>query len=191
MAINSLYPAFVQIQYHSAYAPHVMTLPTTQWTPDLDYGTFACWDGSDKAADDMVEELVLLMVPFFKSTVQFDYWTVYTMADPTAPAIPRKGAAIGEPGTSAGTGWDKATQATWSFKTEDGGLSKVVMLDLETGGAFGKITPAGLTGDAAAFVAKWTADTEGWSGRDNSKPDFFLQISYTLNEKLRREYHLN
>lgn len=191
MTVHSLAPNFVQIQYHSPYAPHVMTLPTLPWTPDASFGLFETHSGGTKAADDMIEELILLMVPFFKSTVVFDYWTIYSMADATAPAIPEVGAASGEPGTSAGTAWDKATQATWSFKTAGGNLSKVVMLDNDTGNSFGKIGPGALTGDAAAFVAKWTSDAEGWAGRDNTQPSFFLQIAYTLNEKLRRQYHLD
>lgn len=191
MTAYALDPAFVQIQYHSAYAPHVMTLPTTAWTPDANYGLFETWGGGTKAADDMIEELILLMCPFFPSTVEFDYWTIYTMASPTSPAIPRVGAASGEPGTAVAPGSTKATQATWSFKTEGGNLSKVVMLDLNTNNSFEKVTPGELAGASAAFVAKWTADTEGWSGRDNTQPSFFLQIAYTINEKLRREYHMD
>lgn len=191
MTVNSLSPAFVQIQYHSAYAPHVMTLPTTNWTADADYGLFETWAGGTKAADDMIEELILLMVPFFPSTVEFDYWTIFTKADGTAPNIPRVGKASGEPGTAVAPGATKATQATWSFKTEGTGLSKIVMLDVNTNNSFEKVTPGELAGAALALADKWTADTEGWSGRDNTQPSFFLQIAYTINEKLRREYHMD
>lgn len=189
--VNSLSPAFVQIQYHSAYAPHVMTLPTLEWTPDADYGLFATWGAGTIAADDMIESLILKMVPFFPSTVVFDSWTIYTMADVEAQAIPRAFKTNNEPGTNATPGQTKAVQATWTFKTSEGGISKVVMLDMGNNNSFERVTQATVGGDGQAFIDEWTADTNGWSGRDNAQPVFFLQVAYTLNEKLRREYHLN
>jgi len=188
---NSLSPAFVQIQYHSLYGPHVMTLPTRPWTPDLDYGTYECWDSTTKAADDMIEELILLMVPFFPTSTEFDSFTVYTKATPTGPAIPRVSKANGEAGTAGTPGWSKATEAIWTFKTADGGLAKLDFLDFASQNSFDKVTFAGLSGGPLALVDAFTGDSNAWSGRDDSQPMTFLQISYGLNKALRKRYFMN
>lgn len=188
---NSLYPAFVQIAYHSAYAPHVMTIPTKAWTPDADYGLFETWAGGTIAADDMVENLILVMKPFFPATVIFDSFTIFTMDTPTSPAVPREFKTNNEPGTNATPGNSKAVQATWSFKTEENGIAKVVMLDMGNNNSFERVTQANVGASGLAFIAELTADTNGWSGRDNAQPTFFLQVSYTINEKLRRQYHMD
>lgn len=188
---GSLYPSFVEIKYHSAYAPHVMTIPTKQWTPGAGFGTFATWAGGTIAADTMIEALVTLMLPFFRATVIFDSFTVFTMDTPTSPAVPRASKVLTGVGTSSASAPYKATQATWTVKTNAHSLAKIVMLDVATGGSFEKITFATLTGDAAAFINEWFLDTNGWSARIDGKPDFFLQIAYTMNEKLRKEYHMD
>lgn len=190
MAPNSLFPAFVVIDYHSAYAPHKMTIPTKDWNPGAGFGDFETWAGASIAADTMVEALVDVMKEFFPSTSSFDGWTVYTKTDPDAIAIPRAAKVLGVAGTAATTPPIKATQATWTAKTTAGGIAKFSMMDIAAPATFERVTSGGLTADAIAFIDEWFASTNGWSGRDNTQPYFFLQLAYTMNEKLRREYHM-
>lgn len=191
MTVHSLAPAFVEISYHSAYAPHVMTIPTLDWTPGGTYGDFATWSSSSIAADAMIEALVDKLQPFFQATVIFDSFTVFTMEDATAPAIPRASKVLALNGTNIGVGEMKATQGTWSAKTEAGNVAKIVMLDYYHGGDFDRVDFSNVGVDGTAFLDEWFALTNGWSGRDNSRPYFFQQLSITLNEKLRRQYHMN
>lgn len=187
---NSLFPAFVQINYHSVYAPHVMTIPTLEWTPDAGYGLFETWAGGTIAADDMVEQLIDVMLPFFPASVGFDAFTIYTMASPTDQAIPRVFKTSAEVGSNGTPGNSHAVQATWTFKTDEGGISKLVMLDMGNNNSFERVTQATVGVAGQALIDEFTSDANGWAGRDNGQPTFFLQIAYTLNEKLRREYHL-
>jgi hypothetical protein len=191
MTVHSLAPAYVQIMYHSAYAPHVMTIPTKEWNPGTPYGDFDTWSASSVPGDEMIEDLVTLMLPFFQPTVTFDSFTIFTKEDALAPAIPRASKVLDLDGTNIGAGEMKATQATWSAKTEAGGNAKIIMLDYYHGGDFDKIDFGGLGVDGSAFTAEWFNTAKGWAGRDNARPYFFQQISITLNEKLRREYHMN
>jgi len=190
MTEGSLYPSFVEIDYHSDYAPHKMTIPTKQWNSGGAFGDFETWSAGAIPADEMVEALVTLMLPFFRSSVSFDGFTVFTMADVDAPAIPRASKVLGLDGTSVGTAPYKATQATWSAKTTAGSLAKIIMLDVALSGSFERLTYSSLTPAAEAFLAEWFDDGNAWSARIDGKPDYFLQISYTMNEKLRREYHM-
>lgn len=188
---NSLYPSFVQIAYHSVYAPHIATIPTLQWTPDSGYGLFETHAGSTIAADDMVEQLIDVLLPFYPSTVGFDSFTIFTMDTPTSPAIPRAFKTSAEVGSNGTPGNTKAVQGTWTFKTELGGISKIVLLDVGNNNSFEKVTQATVGVAGQAFIDEFTSDANGWAGRDGGQPVFFLQLAYTLNEKLRRNYYMD
>jgi hypothetical protein len=188
---NFLGPWFVQIASHSAFAPHIQTIPTLPWTPGVGYGEFDTWAAGTKAADDMIEEFVDLQAPFFPTSYAWDYFTIYSQPTIADPAIPVIGKVLTQVGTAGAGGEIKATQATWSFKTTTGGLFKLVQLDLKAAAGFTKTTPTTLTVDAQNLVDAVQDQANGWSGRDGARPSFFLQIAYTLNEKLRRQYHMN
>ena len=60
-APNSLSPASVEIDYHSAYAPHTMTIPTLEWFPTSitgNLGSFSNWAAGTRDAEDMVLDLI-------------------------------------------------------------------------------------------------------------------------------------
>jgi hypothetical protein len=191
MAEGSLVPAFVEINYHSAYAPHKMTIPTLNWNPGGTAGDFETWAAGTIPADDMVEELIDLMKVFFPATVTFDSYIIYTKAAVEDPSIPRYAKSIAVVGTNATPGNSKAVQATWTVKCTDGSVAKIVMLDVGNNNSFVKVTQATVGADGLAFLAAWFASTNGWSGRKNFQPYFYLQTAYTLNEALRRQYHEN
>lgn len=188
---NFLGPYYVEINSHSVYAPHVQTIPTLAWNPGLTYGEFETWDGVGKAADDMVEELVDLQAEFFPASYVWDNFVIYHQPTPADPAIPLIGKVLTQTGTGPLSGTQKAVQATWSFKTVAGGLFKLTNLDVYASVDFQKTTPGNIGVEAQAVVAHVTSQGNGWSGRDNSRPSFFLQIAYTLNEKLRRQYFMD
>jgi hypothetical protein len=185
---NSLYPAFVRINYHSDYGPHTMTIPTLEYFPDdLQFGT---WSGGRVDGDEMVNDLVDLMVPFFTTTVNFDAYTIYTMASPTAPPLPVFFSEIDTPGTSISTEWTKAVQVTFSLRTVAFGRGKLVFLDAVSEGNFDKITGFSFSVPVQDLLAELSNVLRGWSGRDGAMYAGSDQITYTLNETLRRQYNM-
>lgn len=191
MAPNSLFPGYVEFEYHSQFAPHTMRVPTGVWSPGAGFGTFRAWDGSDVDAETMCDDFITDAAKFFRAAVIFDGWTIWTLASPTARPLPMQGKRVTVPGTSvlAGT-YNTATQATWTFYTTLFGIFKVVMLDVETAG-FNKITSTTASADELAFIGAVEDAAKAWSGRDGAKPNSFKQIAFTLNENLRRKYNEN
>lgn len=191
---NSLSPAFVKIDYHSAFGSHTMTIPTKDWNASPSVGGAGAFDdyvGGTVDADAMINALVDLFLPFFKADTTFDVYTIYTQASPTDPAFPVASKAIGSVGTNATTTWSKAVQTTFSIRTDSFGQMKIVFLDAPSGGVFDKVSTFGASPEAVAVMAELADIANGWAGRDGGKPGVLTQIAYTLNEKLRREYNMN
>jgi len=186
---NSLYPAFVRIEYHSDRGPHLMTIPTREYSPVSD--EFTNWIDFGIDAPTMINALTDLLLPLFTNVTSIDRYTIYTMETPTSPALPVAFGDIGDTGTSVSTENHVAVQETWSFRTTEFGTFKLVLLDAPASVDFLPIRdPTGITA-VENLIAELTDTTNAWSGRDNARPAQFVQIAYTLNEKLRREYRLN
>jgi hypothetical protein len=191
---NSLYPAFVRIEYHSAYAPHTMTIPTTQWTgpPTSAFtsGEFDQWDAGSIEADVMIQALVDSLKAMFNNDVVFDGYTIYRIQALGLDPEPVYSAALSQVGTNISTAWHKAVQLTMVWRTAEFGIFKIVLMDAAGDGTFGR------TGNFSAIspfsvLHNLVVDPDnGWSGRDNARPNQALQLSLTLNEKLRRAYRL-
>jgi len=194
MTQHSLAPAFVRIFYHSDFGSHVMTIPTTEWlepSTGHDQGEFINWDATQSDADGMIRALCDALAPFFTDDNEFDSYIIYTQADADSPQRPRAQNTIAIPGTSISTQDRQAVQETWTFRTTEFGIFKLVLLDASASVEFAPIrNPTGLTA-VEDLVELITDEANGWSGRDNARPANFVQIAYTLNEKLRREYGLN
>ena len=97
---NSLFPAYLKINYVSAYAPHVMTIPTLEYAPDTgEFHTHT--DGTLMDVASLKTLLFDTIKPIFKSTTEFVDWTVYTLAAPGDPALPVFSESLGIAGTTA------------------------------------------------------------------------------------------
>lgn len=193
---NSLAPSFVRIVYHSSFGSHLMTIPTTQWSPGTGQGTFVAWDASDRDADTMINELVDALAENAPDDMTFDYYTIFNIAAPTEEEpnplpVPVAEALIGTVGGSVTPGWFKAAELTFSFHTTAFGIFKLVLLDGATADNWDKITSTGTLTAIQDIIDAVTAITNGWSGRDNAQPLSFTQLAKTLNEKLRRNYNMN
>ena len=188
---SSLYPAFFQVHYHSSYGVHVQTVPTQAFTPNAGDGTFLNWNGTQINAAEMITDFVDLEAPFYPDTVEFDYATIFTMTAPDSAVLPRQNVSLTAVGSNAAPGWTKALQATWNLKTDLGGDFKIVMLDAGNNNSWDPVNFAGLSMGSVAFLDFLTDGDNAFAGRDNGKPEFFLHITYDLNDKLRAEYHMN
>ena len=191
MAPNSLFPAYVLLQYTTAYSTHFMTLPTLAWNDEVsvgDAGRFDVWAGGSVDADEMVNDLVDLFAPFFLATTSFDLYTIYTLADAEATPQPRIAKQLTQVGTSTSVYWAKAVETTFMFRTDLFGIRRLVFLDSPVPNSFDKISTFDASPEAIAIRDQFADDGQGWSARDNGKPTILTQITYTLNEKLRKEY---
>lgn len=192
MAPNSLSPASVVIDYHSAYAPHKMTIPTLEWFPTSvtgDLGSYAAHDSSTIDAEDMIMALIDVMKVFLKANAAFDNITVYTQAAPDAPNIPRKTKAISVAGTNISTSFEAAVSWTWNFKTALNGNMKLILLDIPFPSTWlNKVYAANFSTEADNVVAEVTSSQNAWTGRDDAQVTSCRNITIDINDKLQRAY---
>lgn len=184
---NSLFPASVQINYHGLLAPHSMMIPTKVWNPGAGSGTFDTWLGGTVSAATMVNDLVTLMLPFFDAGTVFDNFTIFEYADEDSPGSPVYSAAFsGKVGTDTSSSWSSAVETMIIARTDGFGLAKLVLLDSVSDNDF---TPHIVPNTRETnLIAEWFDQTNGWSGRDNTRPTTFLKATLNLNQKLRKEY---
>jgi hypothetical protein len=194
MTVNSLSPAFVKINYTSAYGAHVMTLPSVPLETGVYAPTGYAFDLRGAAlpveVSDAVIEFIDVIKPYFPSTTTFVDAIVYSQPLPGDVPTPVASFAIGIVGTGASPGWDKATQLTMTFRADDFTLFKLVFLDFQSGGSFAKTTNPAANPGLETLVDYVTADVTWLASRGGGRPATFLQESRTLNEKLRRSYNL-
>jgi len=192
MAENSLYPSFGVVSYTSVYGEHKMTIPTRDWNAGIGtngYGGYLGWDESTaNDALDMWTDLITDVAAFALATMNFVNVTIYKMAAPNAPSIPVTQIPLNIVGTSTATTQDKATQSTWNFRSTLFGVYKLVLLDSPVGTGFAKTFPATFGAPDLAVIGGLTDFTKAWSARDGSPPANCHSKTYTLNDKLRREY---
>lgn len=192
MAPNSLSPASLLIDYHSAFGAHKMTLPTLEWIPtglSGALGSYTAWNGVVVDGETMVNELVDGLRPFFPATTHFDQATAYTQASPTSSNIPRASVALTQVGTNPSTNPSAAVSATFMFKTLGNHDAKVVCLDVPFGsGWLAPILPSDFTADMLTLEGYFTDIGRAWSGRDDTRPSVLRKLTFDVNEKLQAIY---
>lgn len=192
---NSLYPAYINLEYTTSFGPHNAILPlrdTPIFDDDPELTTVENWDGAQMPLSDMVVTLVTALAEYFLPADAFTSYTVWTLATPTSDPVFAQTLRFDPPivGTGATIGWQKATQLTHTFRTDLGGVSKLVMLDAGSFNAWNKqVDPTG-SADLLAVIAAWTDNANAFAGRDGGRPSTFMQLTKTLNEKLRRAYRM-
>jgi hypothetical protein len=191
MAPNSLSPASVVIDYHSAYAPHKMTIPTLEWFPTSITGTLGSYvshNGNPVDAETMVRALIDKLKVFMKTNAAFDNITMFTQASPTAPNIPRATLAVAIAGTGGGTD-EAAVSRTWNFKTGSNGNMKITLLDSPIPATwFNRRLPASFSADELAVPTEIQASAGAWAARDDNQATTCRSITFDLNDKLQKMY---
>lgn len=191
---NSLYPAFVTIEYQTAYGIHLMTIPARAWNPAGgvgDNGTFNDWNDDPVDAEGMVTDLVTLFLPFFPATTNFNVATIYTLEAADSDPNPRVAFNLDLAGTSVSATWAKAVQTTYTFRTDLFGIYKLVFLDAPSGNDFDRVNAFGAAPAVNAIKDELALETNAWNGRDNGRIVTLLAQTKTLNEKLRKEYNMD
>ena len=195
MSHNSLYPAFVRIDYTSEHGPHSMTIPSVEVAPTTlggDIYQFVLPSPLLPAqVDSAVEDFVNVIKPFFIPSTVFNAYTLFMMDDPDSDPSPVESNALNIVGTAGTSSWEKAVQWTITWRTTEFGLFKLVLLDAISNNDFDKITDADADVGLDPVNDYVTASVSWLRGRDGGRPNTFLQAAKTLNEKLRRSYRMN
>lgn len=190
--VNRLFPSYFVVNSNSVHGYHRQTVPTSKWTNGGGaFGQFLAWDATQADAETMIDAFITAEAEFFPTTYTFTSWEIFDLDTPTTSPLLVRAKNVSIAGTVATPGWTKAAQAVWSFKSNLGGDIFYDMLDVATLNSFDKITSATASADQIAFIDLVTDDANGFAGRDNGQPNFFLQIAFGLNSKLRREYRMN
>jgi hypothetical protein len=194
MTPGTLSPAYVVLNYHSAYGTHKATLGTKEWFPTSltgHLGSYENWNGLPCDAEEMIQAYADAMMAYYKNTAAIDNAEIWTKATPTDPAYPRVNYPITSVGTSSAATWDKATQQQWLIRGTDFSLWKSVFLDSVAPTDWNAL--ADLTGltEAIAFVGAITSDNWAWQTRKDAQPFNFVKVTYKLNDKLRHEYDMD
>jgi hypothetical protein len=193
---NSLSPAFVKINYASEFGQHVMTVPSVPIVADVTKASGFRFDlrGAEIDTDvtASIRDFVNLLKVFWTASTTFTDFTAFTQATPTSVPVPVVTDTLNIVGTSSAGIWHKAVQATWTWRADDFTLSKIVMLDsVVISSSFDRIATVGTTGNLFALSQYITAAASWLASRGGGRPSTFLQVAQTLNEKLRRSYHMN
>lgn len=194
MAPNSLYPAYVHVDYHSAWGPHSMDLPTHAWIPTSVSGTLGSYldhDGDPVDAEVMINALIDTLLPFHNTTTHFDLVTIYTIADELSPlAIPKASAALTQVGTVTPTKQAKAVINVVTFRTEEAHVLKLYLCDSQTIGDFERGPRGGWNANLIAIETELKDSANAWVGRDGAQVVSGIAHTSTLNEKLRKQYRM-
>ena len=191
---NSLSPAFVKIAYTSDYAPHEMTIPSVPLIAAVgEAPPYFDLRGAeiDVSADTAINDFVTLLSHLFLPTTHFDGYTIYSqpgVGDVPAPVWSAGLTQVGDSGSSAPA---KAMQQTMTFRATDFTLYKLVLLDAPTALGLDRV-PSLAASPAYTAVKNYVIAAATWiASRGGGRPQTFLQMSSTLNEKLRRSYKMN
>lgn len=190
---NSLSPAFFRLFYHTAFGVHTQTIPTLAWDADLGTngaGGYLNWLGAEVDAQDMIFAIVEELNDFMPSTAVYDNAIIYTQADAEADALPQASVDLGEAGTGMGADVP-ASQTTMTLRTTNFGIFKLIWFDATPNTDFLPQRSLPGSGQPLDLYNVVTSTSWAFAGRDNGRPNQFIQVSYTLNEALRRAYRLN
>ena len=194
MTPGTLSPAYVELNYHSAYGQHKALLPTKEWFPTSitgHLGSYEGWNATPIDAEVMIQEYADKIMDFFPTSSGVDNATIWTQATPTSPAFPRVSFSIVAVGTVATPNWSKAVQHQYILRGADFSLMKLVLLDCPIGGGWDHVTDPSVAAEIVALIAAVTADGNAWSTRKNAQPFSFVKLTYKLNDKLRKDYDMD
>jgi hypothetical protein len=170
-----------------------MTLPARAWidtTPGDPTGSMENWDGDTITVQDMMDAFLTAMAELFLASTLINGYSVWTYADPDADPVFRAAESLSITGTSTSVNQAKAVQTTYSMLDTEGEVVKLTTLDAPVVSFERFVGLSALTADEAAWVNIFASVEWAFSSRNGAKPNIFRQRSSTLNEKLRREYHM-
>ena len=192
--LNNFRPGFVDLKYNSAYAPHNMRLGTrlpAYAAPGLANVSYEAWDASIVSAQDMVDDLLVVLKACHLVTTTFFLATFYDFHEGLDSPIPIATYAPGVDGTDVSVAWNEATMVNLIGRDTAGNVAKLVLLDVATGNNWNDLY---LSDIAAAYIALWdefSSVSKAWQSRKNYRPDILVHQTAKLSDALRKRYYLN
>jgi len=191
MAINSRAPAFVLLKYTANNHAHVMSFCISPDTIGVGVNTIVNTKfGSTSAlSDSLTEDLIPVLVPFFRGADSFDEAEVYSQPTPDDDPLYCETIPIAMVGTNAGT-TTPFGQGVLSLRTAAGGIGKVYLMEGVLGSNIHDPRP--FTDPRVTDLANYlTGPGSIWYARDNSFPILGLTWNTKTNDALRKKYLLN
>lgn len=187
-------PAFGRVDYTTIFGAHTHLILTRAWIPTSLTGTLGSyldWTGAPVDAEAMWDSLLNAMLPFHKDDTTINQLTIYTKADELSPSLPVASKAYALAGTSILTTHAKAIQKVMNFRTVGIQPAKLVFLDVpHSAGDFNKELPAGWSAADLALLAVFDDTANAFAGRDNTRVNSPVSITWDLNKSLRKRYKM-
>jgi len=193
MTISTLFPAFVQVAYHTAYASlHLLNIGLRDWTgnPDEDnpLGFGTAWDDNPCSISAQLEELLTILVGQFPTTMSFDRATVFTIAEVNGVARPRASYSPADfDGTDATPGINKAVQKTFTFYDTEFNHFRIQLMDASSNDVWTRDTNFAVS-PASDLLLTLSNLGNNWASRKGFRPMTGISILNKVNNKLRRSY---
>jgi hypothetical protein len=145
----------------------------------------------DVVVTDAVEDFVNVIKALFHNTTTFDSYTVFSQPTPEDTPVPVWSDTLAITGSQDPNPLSKAMQQTLSFRATDFTIFKLVCLDAYPTVGLGRVTNLALNPTYGPVIDYIVDDVTWIASRGGGRPNTFLQLATTLNEKLRRSYRMN
>lgn len=191
MAVNLPGPYFIEITYETSGLNHKMGFSCqVSGTPVVgtssDLIDILQRDATTVTLTNAVNDFVDLLKPMFQTVTTFIDFTLWQYVTGTLERNFVSTGALGVAGTSAGSA-QTAHQATSTFRTQNGGILKLVMLE----SIFSDndvVALSSVSNTALLAISAFIVSTDSWLyARDNSYPIAPLNFSGGQNEALFRK----
>ncbi len=196
MTVHSPSPASLVIRGHSLYGSHTATYWTKEWNnvplvPGNLLGSYTNWLSLPVDGEEMADELVDKLIPFYPASYTIDSAQVVTY-DPLDPiAIPRAIKAYGTAGTEGDPGLIKATQVLFILRDTAYNMAKITLLDAVISGDFEPLSDISGSAEATDLVGVFTSDAWAFTSKADLKITTFQKLTYKLNDALRKKYDMD
>jgi len=154
-------------------------------------GSYLAWNDTPVDAEDMIDDLAALMAPFHKDDTSINQATIYTKADEDSPSLPVASKSMAVAGTSSLNTHAKAIQKIMNMRSVGIQPVKLVFLDVPHSALdFNKEYPADWTAADNALFNNFSAISNAWAARDNTRPSGKVSITWDINKSLRKRYKM-
>lgn len=195
MAHNSLWPAFVVLNYTANGHEHIMRIPVqcdTDYTPGLPFGSVQIWDGDglDVNLETSLDAYLDLVKIFYKTTDTFNTANFWVYPTPESDPLWISGQALGVSGTNSGANLANG-QVVMTYRSYFGGIARHYFMEPVVI-ANQRLKPPFSVTDIDNLTDYVTSIAGGWiKARDNGR--LVVPIAWTtkINDELRKKYVLD
>lgn len=160
----------------------------TDPTPGDAFSAIDClnWDTTTQTADVTAEALLLLLAPFFHTSVNFTHVELWKYTTGTfESAFISAYSPVATTGGSSSLGTVPAQQIIMTFRTVGGGIAKLTIMEPTVSGSTRLSYPTG-TASYDNLMAYFAGVDQPFNARDNTRPFAPLRFMPGQNEKLWR-----